>query len=84
MTLQSSPRVLGDSITHTFIGYHQFVDANGGPYGSFEVFHHCGGSDPFTEPGFYWHACYPGCLADAEPVGPFPTAEGAYLDAIGE
>lgn len=71
-----------DSITRTFLGYHRFQDAQGGAYGSFEVFQ----VDRYgkTPPGFYWHACQPGCLPDGEAVGPFPTAEGAYLDAIGD
>lgn len=69
-----------------FEGFHAFPDTDqpegdedvGGEYGSFEVFW------LDVTPGWYWHACFPGCLPDGEPSGPFPTAEGAYLDAIGE
>jgi hypothetical protein len=33
------------------------------------------------EPGWYWWACFPGCLPDGEPNGPFLTAEDAMMDA---
>lgn len=33
----------------------------------------CGG------PGWYWWACFPGCLPDSDPIGPFDT-EGKALD----
>lgn len=92
----NSPRVraydklVGRTIT-TFLGFHQFATTEDGPVvkcGSFEVFHHTkqdveAFGEP-DEPGFYWWACYPGCLPDGEPSGPFPTAEGAYLDARGD
>lgn len=63
-----------------FVGFHKFVNEDGEPYGSFEVWPSPDGRDEY-----YWWACYPGCLPDNdEPSGPFPTAEGAYLDATGE
>ena len=34
-------------------------------------------------PGWYWWACYPGCLPDGEHVGPFGTSAEAYQDAVG-
>lgn len=57
------------------------------------------GADPLTSPfterehitdhtGFYWQSCFPGCLPDGEPNGPFDTeAEATYdaqFDAMGE
>jgi hypothetical protein len=27
--------------------------------------------------GWYWWACFPGCLPDGEPAGPFETEEAA-------
>ena len=68
----------------TFSGYHKFPysDNEGGGYGSFEVFYEDETQE--TGKGWYWHACSPGCLPDGDSTGPFPTAEGAYLDAIGE
>jgi hypothetical protein len=33
-------------------------------------------------PGWYWWACYPGCLPDGEAFGPFPTSYRAYRDAL--
>lgn len=70
-----------------FQGYHQFIDEDGKLYGSFEVDYLTpreGAGDPPNGAGWYWVACFPGCLPDGEPSGPFPTAEGAYLDAIGD
>jgi len=63
------------------------------PYGSFEVFFHCpflkmaydmlqGGDYPeSSSPGWYWVACFPGCLPDGEPMGPFATSRDALEDA---
>jgi hypothetical protein len=31
--------------------------------------------------GWYWWACFPGCLPDSEPIGPFPNAFRAIRDA---
>lgn len=33
------------------------------------------------EAGWYWWACFPGCLPDGEPEGPFETQEDALADA---
>lgn len=36
-------------------------------------------TDAFT-PGWYYWFCFPGCLPDSEPMGPFPThAESSAL-----
>lgn len=34
-----------------------------------------------TEPGWYWQSCFPGCLPDSEPVGPFDTEAEALQNA---
>jgi len=31
--------------------------------------------------GHYWQSCFPGCLPDSDPVGPFTTASDAIADA---
>jgi hypothetical protein len=31
--------------------------------------------------GFYWWACFPGCLPDGDPMGPFATQAEALADA---
>lgn len=31
--------------------------------------------------GWFWHACFPGCLPDGEAFGPFPTEADAVEDA---
>ena len=56
-----------------------------------EVFHHPTDTDnPWTdddgepfEPGWYWWACFPGCLPDGDPMGPYLN-EQAAIDAAGE
>ncbi len=57
-----------------FAGYHQLVAENGERYGSFKISYGYG--------GWYWQACFPGCLPDGEPVGPFDTSLDAYHDAV--
>ena len=65
----------------------QFKDAQGNEFGSFEVFHHYKDAfstlpDDFDYPtGYYWQACFPGCLPDGEPCGPFKTEQDAIKDA---
>ena len=66
-----------------------------GEPGSFEVFwddadvsEHGGGArnyGPDGEPvpaGWYWWPCFPGCLPDGAPCGPFATSQAAYADAM--
>jgi len=64
------------------MSYHRFIDETGEFYGSFEVFYidEC----PDGLPGWYWQACFPGCLPDGEECGPFETYEEAIKDARGE
>ena len=33
------------------------------------------------EDGWYWWACFPGCLPDSEAIGPFATEAEAVADA---
>ena len=76
-----------------FDGYHQFTSEVGeDEYGCFEVFYddadeangHARNFDGDGEPvqaGWYWWACFPGCLPDGDPSGPFATAKEAFDDA---
>ena len=32
------------------------------------------------EDGWYWWSCFPGCLPDGEPCGPFESADAALAD----
>ncbi len=32
--------------------------------------------------GWYWWACFPGCLPEGDAFGPFPTGYRAYRDAV--
>jgi hypothetical protein len=74
--------------------YHQFTNDTGETYGSFEVFYDDADTspwsdaprnfDPHGEPvqsGFYWWSCFPGCLPDGDPSGPFETEQDAIDDA---
>lgn len=36
------------------------------------------------EAGWYWWTCFPGCMPDSEPMGPFDTEEEAIEDARAE
>ena len=55
-----------------YLTFHQFKTEEGA-YGSFEIFK--------KDNSFFWWACFPGCLPDGEPEGPFETEEDAYQDA---
>lgn len=35
----------------------------------------------FSEAGWYWWPCFPGCLPDSDPIGPFDTEQEALNDA---
>lgn len=65
-------------------GYYQFEDAETRErFGSFEVFEvDAVDATEDREAGFYWQACFPGCLPDGEPEGPFSDASEAYQDAM--
>ncbi len=41
----------------------------------------CGESRSDFEPGWYWWTCFPGCLPDSKPNGPFATQAEALADA---
>lgn len=75
-------------------GYHQFhAPETREAYGSFEVFWddademHGSGARNFDadgdpiEPGWYWWACFPGCMPDGLPEGPFAYSQQAHEHA---
>jgi hypothetical protein len=39
---------------------------------------------PALEDGWYWWSCFPGCLPDGDPVGPFDSEATALADARGD
>ena len=65
------------------MSFHQFTTETGESYGSFEVFK----SSDFVEDelpelvGWYWQSCFPGCMPDGEPVGPFDSETAAIAHA---
>ncbi len=70
------------------MSYHRFQDDAEGEYGSFEVFYDDDDNgrnfDAEGNPvaaGWYWWACFPGCLPDGEPAGPFDSEDTARADA---
>ena len=68
------------------MAYHQFTNETGEAYGSFETFFYYDAFGPEHPPrlgdrGWYWHACFPGCLPEGDLSGPFETEEEAIKDA---
>lgn len=72
------------------MAYHRFTDqTDGEEYGSFEVFwsdelHADGGLanlDETRPAGWFWWACFPGCLPDGDAFGPFATEQEAIRNA---
>ena len=65
------------------MSYHKFKSENLDEYGSFEVFHSPEAYELGTdyEAGWYWWACFPGCMPDGDPMGPFESEEAAIENA---
>jgi len=65
------------------VSYHQFQTETGECFGGFEVFQvmHYDSIELELASGFYWWACFPGCLPDGDPCGPFFTEAEAIADA---
>ena len=65
------------------MAFHQFTPSDGSePFGSFEVFYDYRElATGIESEGWYWQSCFPGCLPDSDPVGPFPTEAAAIDDA---
>ena len=64
------------------MSYHPFKDDEGRDYGNFEVFEiEAGDADEENSPGWYWWACFPGCLPDGDPEGPFDDEQEALDNA---
>ena len=60
----------------------EYHNEEGVSYGSFEVFWaNEGVDDVHNGPGWYWWACFPGCMPDSDPCGPFATSTQAMNDA---
>jgi len=70
-------------VMDSMAGYHRFISSDGIEYGSFEVFWYDSDGEP-VKPGWYWWACFPGCIPDGEPMGPFSTSINAYYNAMGD
>jgi len=66
------------------MSYYQFRNAEGQAHGSFEVFYYYDvlpTEERIGDSGFYWWPCFPGCLPESEPYGPFDTEQDAIKDA---
>ena len=66
------------------MAYERFQTDTGEEYGSFEVFYLKASTEEGSErdAGWYWWACFPGCLPDGELTGPFKTEAEARTDAL--
>ena len=72
------------------MGYHRFK-SGGVLTGSFEVYFvskelmwemsKVEDEPTYTASGWYWRSCWPGCLPDSDPVGPFNSELAAINDA---
>lgn len=58
---------------------------------AYEVFHHNEHVDGMIDDegdiypsGWYWWSCFPGCMPDSDPFGPFNTSGLAEIDARGD
>ena len=69
------------------MSYYEFEGEHYTGYGSLETFHTdlAGVSlnGETVEPGWYWWPCFPGCLPDSDPVGPYQSERDAVIDAGG-
>lgn len=68
------------------MSFHQFIDSQGNQFGSFKVFKYELYEElhPFADcipAGWYWQACFPGCIPDSDPNGPFKSEDDAITDA---
>lgn len=66
------------------MSYHSFKTRAGTTYGSFEVFMVEKGSmmwQSHLEEGWYWWACFPGCMPEGDIIGPFKTEKEAIDNA---
>jgi len=78
------------------MGYHEFNNRRGQfgsektAFGSFEVFYNDQSGEWYEfqdetgellPVGWYWWACFPGCIPDGDFSGPFETEEEAIRDA---
>jgi hypothetical protein len=64
---------------------HHFTDTEGNEHWPVEVFYHDGTPDvddePAMEAGWYWWTCFPGCMPESDPHGPFDREDDAITDA---
>jgi hypothetical protein len=57
----------------------EVTEISDGPHGERTICTACAAED--TPAGWYYWPCFPGCLPDGEPTGPFDTEEAALADA---
>ncbi len=88
MTIIGTVRPEEARVSDEYAGYHRFhAEETQDEYGSFEIFWHTGPhrndetDDNQMPAGWYWQACFPGCLPDGETNGPFASSRLALQDA---
>jgi hypothetical protein len=63
-------------------GYHSFhAEYTQEEYGSFCVFWDNDTCGVANGPGWYWWACFPGCIPDGDAIGPFASSRAAHRNA---
>ena len=97
MTIIGTVRPEEARVKNSHEGFHKFhADETQEPHGSFEVFwddpdipfgndpqnarNYDSDGDP-VKPGWYWWPCFPGCLPDGDPIGPFASSRQAHKNA---
>ncbi len=85
MTIIGTVRAEEARVFDEFAGYHSFhAEETQEEYGSFEIFfapHPFDSEDQEMPAGWYWQTCFPGCIPDSEPSGPFASSHLALQDA---
>lgn len=67
-----------------YVSYQEFLQADPGTW-MYNYMYEDGGLSNVQRAsdlkGWYWWCCFPGCLPDGDPVGPFCTEDAALTDA---
>jgi hypothetical protein len=58
-----------------------WTDKSGKRHNEFETVQYWDDDPVMSEDGWYYWSCFPGCLPDSDPIGPFNTEAEALADA---
>jgi hypothetical protein len=71
---ENDPHALPD------VEYFHMTEADMRADGPDSLWFDAGTLDLAYEPGWYWWSCFPGCLPDGDPIGPFATEAECVAD----